>query len=169
LKPSTVVADTSPLIALAVMELLPVLPSLFKKVIVPSTVVRECLGDLSKPRAAEISEALSSQILIEQSVTDQDYCEFLGLILDAGEAEAIALSKELSAVVMIDERAARKVAAREGVECIGSLYVLIKAKQAGLIPEVALRIQKLRDHGYYLSQSLFDFVLDKCQEFPANK
>lgn len=95
MKPSIVVADTSPLIALAVMELLPVLPSLFDKVLMPSAVVKECLDNLSKPRADDISEALSKQILYEQAAMNQDYCELLGAILDAGEAEAIALSKEL--------------------------------------------------------------------------
>ena len=164
MKPTVVVADTSPLIALAVMDLLPVLPKLFKKVLVPSSVVKECLGDLTKPRAMDISNALANQLFIEQSASDKLYCELLANVLDAGEAEAIALAKELNAVVMIDERAARNVAAREHIDCIGSLYVLIKAKQEQLIPAVAPLLERLLDHGYHLSESLIQFVLDTCDE-----
>ena len=154
MKPEVIVADTSPLIALAVMDLLPVLNTLFKTVLVPSAVVTECLDNLSKPKAMAISAALSERHLIEQSVSDLSYCELLANVLDPGEAEVISLAKELGAVAMIDERAARAVAARENIVCIGSLYVLIKAKQNKLIPATAPLLQRLLDHGYHLSESL---------------
>ena len=164
MKPTIVVADASPLIALAVMDLLPVLDRLFKKVLVPSAVAKECFGDLSKPRAADIGTALSDGLLFAQAAADRSYCELLAEVLDRGEAEAIALAKELGAVAMIDERAARVVAARESIACIGSLYVLVKAKQEQLIPAVAPLLKRLLDHGYHLSESLMQYVLDVCDE-----
>lgn len=168
MKPTIVVADTSPLIALAVMDLLPVLNILFKTVLVPSAVVTECLDNLSKPRAVDISAALTDRLLVEQSASDRSYCELLANVLDPGEAEAIALAKELGAVAMIDERAARAVAAREKIACIGSLYVLIKARQEKLIPAAAPLLKRLLDHGYHLSESLIDYVLDTCGETPPS-
>ena len=164
MKPATVVADTSPLIALAVMDLLPVLPMFFNTVLVPSAVVSECLHDLSKAMAAEISAALSSRLLVEQSVANQEYCVLLAQILDPGEAETIALAKEKNAIALIDEAAARKVAARENIEFAGSLSVLIRAKQENLIPAAAPLLNRLLEHGYHLDKSLFQYVVDTCGE-----
>ena len=159
-----VVADTSPLIAIAIMELFPVLNQLFKQVIVPRAVVHECLHDLSKAHANAIRRALKQQWIKEKKVNNTEYCQLLGQILDPGEAEAITLAKELNATTLIDEKAGRKVARREGLVCIGSLYVLIKAKQAGLIESVTPLIKRLIEHGYYLDQKLIDTVIDVCNE-----
>ncbi len=169
MKSTIVVADTSPLIALAVMDLLPVLNTLFETVLVPSAAVTECFNNLSKPKADTTRAALSTELLTEQSATDQSYCELLANVLDPGEAEAIALAKELSAVALIDERAARAVATRENISCIGSLYVLIKAKQKKLIPAVAPLLNRLLDHGYHLSGSLVNYVLETCDEIPLSQ
>ncbi len=164
MKPTIVVSDASPLIALAVMDLLPVLNKLFEEVFVPPAVIKECLDDISKPMADEIAAALSNRILKEKPVADVSRCETLAQVLDLGEAEAIALAIELNAVAIIDEKAARTVAGREGIQCIGSLYVLIKAKQENLVPAAAPLIKKLLDHGYHLNESLISFVLNTCNE-----
>ncbi len=149
-----VVADTSPLIAIAIMELFPVLNELFEQVIVPRAVVHECLYDLSKAQSKIIRQALEHKWIKEKKVNNTEHCQLLGQILDPGEAEAITLAKELNAAVLIDEKAGRKVANREGLVCIGSLYVLIKAKQAGLIQSVTPLLNRLIKHGYYLDWTL---------------
>ena len=164
MKPEIVVVDTSPLIALAVMGLLPALRSLFNTVLVPSAVVRECLDDLSKPMAVNIGDALVHNLLVEQSVTDQGYCELLSQVLDHGEAETIALAKEMNAMALIDEATARKIAAREGIDFAGSLYVLIRARQENLVPAVTPLLNKLLEHGYHLDNSLVRYVVETCDE-----
>ena len=166
MKPDVVATDTGPLIALAVMDLLPVLRVLFNSVLVPPAVVTECLNDLSKPMADRIGEALANRLLEERSVTNRDYCELLAQVLDPGEAETIALAKEKNAVALIDEAAARKVAARENIETIGSLYVLIRAKQENLVSAVTPLLNRLLEHGYHLDRSLVRFVVDACDESP---
>jgi predicted nucleic acid-binding protein len=156
---SLVVADTSPLIAIAIMDLFPELKIIFNRVIVPEAVVRECLHDLSKPQSTIIKKALTENILQQHKVLDTEACQILEQILDPGEAEAICLAKQLGAVALIDEKAGRKVAAREDIRCIGSLYVLIKAKQNGSIASVVPLIKRLFEHGYYLDNSLIETVL----------
>jgi len=146
------------------MELFPVLNELFEQVIVPPAVVHECLHDLSKAHSSAIQQALKNKWINEKKVNNDEYCRLLSQILDPGEAEAITLAKELNATALIDEKAGRKVANREGLICIGSLYVLIKAKQAGLIQSVAPLLNRLIEHGYYLDQKLIDIVLDACNE-----
>ena len=164
MKPEIAVVDTSPLIALAVMGLLPALRSLFNTVLVPSAVVRECLDDLSKPMAENIGGALANNLLIEQSAADQGYCELLAQVLDQGEAETIALAKEMNAMALLDEATARKIAAREGIDFAGSLYVLIRARQENLVPAVTPLLNKLLEHGYHLDKSLVRYVVEACGE-----
>ena len=164
MKPTTVVVDTSPLIALAVMDLLPVLSMLFNTVLVPSAVVRERLDDLSKPMADDIGAALTNRLLVELSVTNRDYCELLAVVLGPGEAETIALAKEKNAIALIDEGAARKIAARDNIDIAGTLSVLIRAKQENLIPAATPLLNRLVEHGYYLDKSPIQYVVDACDE-----
>lgn len=159
-----VVADTSPLIGIAVMGLFPELNTLFNQVIVPEAVVQECMHDLSKPQSIIIKKALTDNVLQQQKVTNTEACQLLSQILDPGEAEAICLAKQLGAIALIDEKAGRKIAAREGVKCIGSLYVVIKAKQNGSIASVVPLIKRLQEHGYYLDSRLIETVLLACNE-----
>jgi len=159
-----VVADASPLIALAIMDLFPVLKQLFERVLVPNAVVKECLNDLSKPYSLAIKQALKDKIIEQKTISDIEFCQLLGQVLDPGEAEAISLAKELDAIALIDEKSGRKVAQREGVDCIGSLYILIKAKKNGFVVSVAPLLKCLLDHGYYLNPALIDTVLIACNE-----
>ena len=58
-----VVADTSPLIAIAIMELFPVLNELFEQVIVPRAVVHECLYDLIKSSSIPFSMLVMNKLI----------------------------------------------------------------------------------------------------------
>ena len=164
MKPVTVVSDTGPLIALAVMDLLPVLRKIFNTVVIPAAVVRECLNDLSKPMADKIGEALTSELLVEQSAANRDYCELLAEILGLGEAETIALAKEINGIALVDDGAGRKIAARENIDVAGSLYVLITAKHENLIPAATPLLNRLVEHGYHLDESLIQYVSSACDE-----
>ncbi len=146
------------------MGLFPELNKLFSQVIVPEAVVQECMHDLSKPQSVIIKKALTDNVIQQQKVTYTEACQLLGQILDPGEAEAICLAKQLGAIALIDEKAGRKIAAREGVKCIGSLYVLIKVKQNGSIASVVPLIKRLLEHGYYLDSRLIETVLLACNE-----
>lgn len=159
-----IVADTSPLIAIAIMGLFPVLKKIFGKIIVPEEVIKECFQDISKPQADTIKCALQDKIILQEKVLNTEYCQLLTQILDSGEAQAISLAKELNAVALIDEKAGRKIAIREGLKCIGSLYVLIKAKQMGFIESAVPLIRQLLAHGYYLNSQLIGTVLIACDE-----
>ena len=164
MKPVTVVSDTGPLIALAVMDLLPVLRKIFNTAVIPAAVVRECLNDLSKPMADKIGEALTSELLVEQSAANRDYCELLAEILGPGEAETIALAKEINGIALVDDGAGRKIAARENIDVAGSLYVLITAKHENLIPAATPLLNRLVEHGYHLDESLIQYVSSACDE-----
>ncbi len=105
-----IVADTGPLIALAVMDLLPVLTQLFEKVLVPEAVINEYLSDLTKAQSAKINTALSNKQITLVKVIDKEYCALLEELLDKGEAEAISLAKQYDAAVLLDEKSGRNIA-----------------------------------------------------------
>ena len=65
----------------------------------------------------------------------------------------IALAQELDAgLVIIDERLARRHAERIGLTLTGTLGVLLRAKERGLVSTVAPLIDQLRHGGIWLSE-----------------
>jgi uncharacterized protein len=159
-----IVADTGPLIALALVDLLPVLRELFDEVYVPEAVLQEATADMSRPGAAVIDGAFKSGLITSRAVCINSPYQELIELLDQGEAEALALADELNAIALVDERKGRKVAALHGIKVTGTAAILIQAKRNGLLDAVKPRIQTLSDHGYRLSKQLIDQVLQLCGE-----
>ncbi len=87
-------------------------------------------------------------------------------LLDQGEAEALALAKQLNAVALIDERRGRKVAVTQGISVTGTAAVLIKAKEIGAMQSVKPLLRQLHDHGYRLADSLVTEILMRVGERP---
>ena len=55
---------------------------------------------------------------------------------------------------MLDDQAARRLASQHGVKVIGSLRVIVKSKERGLIPLARPVLEKLRGGGAYVSDEL---------------
>ena len=69
--------------------------------------------------------------------------------MDIGESEAIALAEELHAdLVIMDESAGRRVLAGRGIAFIGTVGVLMQAKQQGLIPTLKPELDRLAPVGF---------------------
>ena len=68
------------------------------------------------------------------------------------------MAKERQCPVLIDDRLARQFATSQGLTVIGTAGVLIKAKQMGLIAEVAPLLSALGSKGYYFSSTLIDRI-----------
>lgn len=120
-----VISDTSPILNLAAVGQLELLLKLYRKVAMPPEVEREL-------RRNGFTQSLSWLVVIQPT----DKLQILHLIsmLDAGEAEAIALAKELNAQkLLIDERLGRRIAIENGIPVTGVLGVLADAKRAGFV------------------------------------
>ena len=161
---AAVVADTSPLIGLARIELLPVLSQLFTTVYAPAAVVAEATRDADRPGAAAIQQALRDGALIARDVEPTSELNALTAVLDEGEAEALLLAQQLGFPVLIDERKGRGVAKAMGLTVIGTGAVLIAAKNRGLITSVAPYLVRLQESGYRLSKALISAILQRCGE-----
>jgi len=66
--------------------------------------------------------------------------------------------------LLIDDRRGRRVATINGIEIIGSLGVLLAAKQAGLIDAVKPYVMQLSASELYLSSDLIATVIDIAGE-----
>ena len=89
----------------------------------------------------------------------------LNITLGSGESEAIILYKEKSAdFLLCDDKKAKKFAMSFGVNVIGSLGILLKAKEKHLISEIYPLIDKLKVSQIYIDDKTFALVLKMAGE-----
>lgn len=154
----TVVADTGPLLYLALIGHLAVLPSLYGRILVPRSVHRELL----EPRAPEAIRAWAASLPPWASVA-QSSTSVSAVVdgLDAGEAEAILLALELEAdLLLLDELKARKRASGYGLAVTGTLGILLQCDRRGLL-DLENALNELERTSFYLSAGLRRMVLDR--------
>jgi predicted nucleic acid-binding protein len=148
----TVVVNTTPIIALALIGQLDLLRHLYGEVVIPPAVQAEVLA--GGPGSIGVTELQGANWIQTVSMQDPRRADLLS-DLDRGEAEVIALAQELNAeLVIIDERLARRHAKRLGLTLTGTLGVLLKARERGLVPAVGPLIDQLRQGDIWLDDAL---------------
>lgn len=160
---SVVVSDTSPIVALCHLQLSDLLERRFGSVLIPPAVDRELASPNWRAIVAPFRQRRGVRV---QAPVDRGAVDRWTDILDAGEAEAIALAMEVGAIaVLMDERAGRVVASRVGLNTIGVLGLLLQAKRDGMVGELRPLIAQLRDKlKFHLSVSLEVDVLRQAGE-----
>lgn len=158
------VCDSSTLIALAKIGHLDILKKVVKNLIIPPSVYEEVvIKGAGKSGSDEIRKA---KWIEKREVSDRELVMRLNTILDLGESEAIALAKEIRAdLIILDDDKARKVAISEGLNVIGLLILLIWAKEKGVIKKVKPLIDKLKQEGFFISEDLYQNVIQKAKEW----
>jgi predicted nucleic acid-binding protein len=152
-----VVADTSPLRYLILIEYAHVLPALYGHVVVPPAVIMELsqerTPDLVKTWLSNMPEWMHVQAPMRAPSSP-------GTGLGAGEREAIALAAELSAdALLVDDRDARREATRLGVPVLGTLRVLVDASEHGFA-HLATAFDRLRETNFRASEQLLKRLLE---------
>jgi predicted nucleic acid-binding protein len=148
-----IVSNSSPLIALAQIDLLDLTRLLFGVLLIPPAVRLETIASIGTPAW-----------IIERTLT-QPLDQRIPLSLDLGECEAISLAIEVNAYrVIIDERPARRVATRLGLPVIGTLGILILAKERGLIDAVRPHAEALIRAGFYVAPAIYRDALRAADE-----
>jgi predicted nucleic acid-binding protein len=151
----TIVSDTGPLIALAKADHLRLLDQLFGHIHVPPAVHRELLAK-SGPEVARLDDALAHFIGVAPLPRLSPEVEVVTLGLDPGEQQAIALAYERQALLVIDDFRGRVAARRLRLSITGVVGLLVRAKEATLIPAVRPLLGEIRRQGYWLSDELLD-------------
>lgn len=134
-----IVSDASPVTSLIQVGQLELLNAVFGQVVVPRAVYNE----LCKVPGQQTIIDQQNWLFIDHA-KDLKHVKTLENELDAGEAEAIVLALEMKAdYLVIDEFKGRNKAEEIGLKIIGSLGVLLQAKQKGLISAVKPLIDDL--------------------------
>ena len=164
---AVVVSDTSPLRALDHLGHLDWLEELFGHVYLPPAVASE----LREPPAAfrQLDVAQCQFLSVRGPKNSARVTELLS-ILDAGEAEAIALAEELPATaILIDELAGREVASRLGFSVQGSLGILIEARRRGWCSAIEPMLDRLQEElRFFVSPALRETILRQAGESPKS-
>ncbi len=155
-----VVADTGPLIALARLELLELLPALFHRVFLTPIVLVECEAKPDCGEGARIRGAVDAGRL--ELLSPHEALPVWGL--DPGESSAIALALEQNTGVLMDDKAGRSVAMQLGVKVIGTAGVLVLAKRRGRLASVRSHLDALIASGYFLGANVVAQALRMAQE-----
>ncbi len=147
-----VIADTSFLIAIQKLQLFNQIQVLYNEVYITQKI------------AEEFKLPLPKWIIIKQPAS-LEIEAVLSLILDAGEASAIALAYDHNNVVLIlDDLKARKEAIKLGFKITGTLGILYRLKQEGLINSLKSEIFRLNEIGFRISPKITEELLKNAGE-----
>ena len=149
---SIIISDTSCLIALDNIGHLDIL----QKTLLNICTTEEVQQEFGKPLPTWISI---------QNVINHNRKKELEQIVDKGEASAIALALEtVDCTLIIDERKGRNLAKSHHIPVIGTLKIILIAKQKGVIPSVKPVIDHLQRKGFRFSSALLEFILEQAGE-----
>lgn len=149
--PEIVVADSSCLIALARSGQLEVLQALFGRIVIPAAVYDEVVNQgAGRPGSREVAQA---EWIVTEQVQDKLAVQALRLTLGRGESEAMVLAAETTArLLILDDWRARQSAISMGLPIVGTLAVLNRAAEKGLIADMAASLELLRQAGFHFER-----------------
>ncbi|TZE80694.1 DUF3368 domain-containing protein [Calorimonas adulescens] len=151
-----VVANSTPLIILSNISKIDILKQLYGIIYIPSGVFEE----------VNVTGSSESYDFIKVvSIKNEGAKQFFPISLHKGEVEVMILAKEINAdLCIIDDYLARKHAKSLGLTVTGTLGVLIKAKEKGILKEVKPLIDKMLQKKFYIDRKLYNEVLEICGE-----
>jgi len=155
-----VFSNTTPIIALSSIQRLDLLPQLFGRIHLVKEVVDECEagGTIAVPSLREFD-----WLTIVESTPISNPSLFLEL--DKGEKHTLDMAQKYHADwVLIDEKIGRNMAEYLDLHVTGTLGVLLKAKQQGLITSFLECVTTMRNHGIYYHPDLIKKLLNQIGE-----
>lgn len=162
-----VVSNATPLIALSRIGRLDVLKKLFGTLIIPEAVFSEVAAD-GKKRAGS-KEVASADWVRRQEVANTTVVDFLSVTVDAGEAEAIALAKEIKAdLLLIDDREGRKLAESVGIPIAGTIGLLLRYYR-GDPGSFKLALDELISEGFRVGEREYGRFIKLAEEYSGKK
>jgi len=171
--PPVCTIDTSCVIALDLLDLLPQLSVLFSRVLLP----RAVRAELFRRRTTKdrLRKALRSYAFITRC-DDYDRVTVDILLIeheregleDRGESEAVVQAADLGAAVIVDDPWGRELADRSRLEYHGTLWVLGRLHELELLSAPVLRegLVKLWQHGIRLPRAAANGLLIQIGEAP---
>ena len=155
------VVNASPIIVLAKIGQLRLIPALANTVLVPNSVAQEIMsGPASDPARMAIEGGWGVQTSIAQIPS-----EIMEWGLGIGEASVIAIAQSKpSAIAVMDDALGRSCARSMSVPVIGTLGVILRAKKRGLISSFAQSVREIKAAGLFFDDNLLEELLKTAGE-----
>ena len=159
---SKVVTNTSPLIVLAKARLLDLLPRMFEQVSAPQAVIDEINAG---PEHDLMRQALPAQSWLSVVKLNPPLAAKAVDQLGAGEAEAIEFARRNKGwSLLVDDRAARRIAFRDGIPALGTLSVIAMAAELKLGPSFEVAARQLQKAGLFITEELIELVRQRLEK-----
>lgn len=158
------ILNASPIILLGKIDRLSLVPELNPHFGIPLEVVEEVNCGPDSDRAVQ----WLTRVDIQTHILDASSIQNEIRLWDLGKGESAVLQNCLNQphkrVAVVDDLAARKCAKVYQIEFLGTLGILIKAKNANLLSTVRPEIQKVLEAGSNLSENVIQTALQLAQE-----
>ena len=156
-----IITNTTPILSLLKIDKLNLLKEIYGEITVPNAVYQEIEKGKHKTYYQDLK--LVDWIKIEQIKNTDSLAFFVDL--DKGEAEVLILAKEQKAdLVILDEIMGRRYAKRLELNLTGTLGVLLKAKEKGIIDSIREILTELTEKGTWLNPKLIKKVINLSNE-----
>ncbi|MBN2487559.1 MAG: DUF3368 domain-containing protein [Methanosarcinaceae archaeon] len=150
-----IVSNSSPLIFFSAIGVLDILSD-FGDISIPKAVYDEVTGNDLKG-SNEVKHADWIKVV---ELEDYESLAFSS-VLDAGEAQAIALAiKQNADLILLDDLAGRRAATAYGIEVMGTLGLLKVMYRRGRIENMKDVLDELQKQGFWMSADLYNRMLE---------
>jgi predicted nucleic acid-binding protein len=149
------ISNSSPLIALVQIGRLDLLGQLHSRILIPPSVAKEV-----EPTIARLPDWVEVKPLKLPRRPDT-----VSGSIGPGEHDVISLGLELSAArLILDERPARRLAASLGLAVIGTVGLLLAAKDRGFLVKIKPELDRLLAARFFMDQELYDRAIGQAGE-----
>ena len=153
-----VIVNSTPIIALASIDKINLLKELYGKIYIPEAVLVEII--IKPGSKAQVSIEDSKDWVIAKPIQNIEAKKFFKVQLHDGEVEVMILGRELGAdTLIIDDYIAREYAKYLGFKVTGTLGVILKSKEKGVIDCVKPLVDGLIANGIYIEDKLYENIL----------
>lgn len=162
-----VVSDTTPLISLLKINRLDLLKKLFGDVLIPQAVFDELTDD--ERFRLEADQIREKKFIVVKPVNNPESTNILKRAtgLDQGESEAIVLTDELKAdLLLMDEAKGRNISAQMGLRIMGTIGILMAAYEEDELSSDEVRecIAGLQHAGRHIGQMHYQMLLSRLKD-----
>lgn len=161
-----IISDTTPIISLLKINRLNLLEKLFGEVLIPNAVYNELTTDKRFSDEAEL--VIHASYIKTVSVSNPEAVRILRMAtgLDQGESEAVVLTDELKAdILLMDEAKGRTISTQMGITVMGTIGLLISAYEDNLITseEARICIDGLQRSGRHIGKKYYQILMNKLR------
>jgi predicted nucleic acid-binding protein len=161
----TIISNTSPILNLAIINKLFILEKLYSKIFIPEAVFNEITQFY--PDDPVSNQLKNADWIIKKNISNTLFKKSLLIEIDEGEAEAIILALDLKTdLLLMDEKAGRKIAGEYNLNVTGVLGILVEAKKNNLISDIKSVMDELiTKAGFRIHKDLYNYILEFSKNF----